>query len=564
MEAYNNYYDDYKIIESKAHDAALFIESNSVSKMIDNLSLANIFTKFIYDWDDKAEEKFKEEVEKLKTRIENINDSFTFYLQVEEVYTLLDLELQELKKANSDLQNFRREPRQSEYKKTKISYDKETKKQVEKKIDDTDKFKIEHNKWLVERNSLDSTCLDLKTQIDNMLLFLKNVNDEIITKDTDPKQIPSFSLKKYLKYNTDNALIDGNFGYFGSMLFKDEINVDQGITSKNQYYIKDYSMFSSYMSYLQEYFKGNLSVLNFLNNKSTVTKTENISKIMDALLKNGMSLEDARELFLETFELKINNNAKEVVDYLCKSYNMDELSANRILASMDVKKGICSYASIAEVIFSEYKDNPEEFYQDFGYPMYYEDSKGYHYNSEMLLADLYTYANKESNKPLYINNQNGEMIINPKYGENYLINCKNQVSLSYLESKNNTWHAKTDIINSFLKNKNSELSITADTYTIKESNLFDIKNILENASNDGSQVQFFIGNWDGKNDVVMTGLTGSNALIQSGTGHAAYVSSYDQEKISFTSYGGTFSISYDEILSSECTFGIAIYNINGI
>ena len=47
MEAYNNYYDDYKIIESKAHDAALFIESNSVSKMIDNLSLANIFTKFI-------------------------------------------------------------------------------------------------------------------------------------------------------------------------------------------------------------------------------------------------------------------------------------------------------------------------------------------------------------------------------------------------------------------------------------------------------------------------------------------------------------------------------------
>lgn len=76
-------------------------------------------------------------------------------------------------------------------------------------------------------------------------------------------------------------------------------------------------------------------------------------------------------------------------------YDMSSKDAALLLTTMNTI-GICTYASTVNNIIAEFRNNPKEFEEVFGFPMIRENEKGeIILNSEELLIDLYVYANSK-------------------------------------------------------------------------------------------------------------------------------------------------------------------------
>ena len=74
------------------------------------------------------------------------------------------------------------------------------------------------------------------------------------------------------------------------------------------------------------------------------------------------------------------------------SKGFTEAEAFIILESID-DQGACSYATTADNIFYFYRNNPEQFEKDFGYPMYTVDSKGnVDFNYEIFMLEFFNYS----------------------------------------------------------------------------------------------------------------------------------------------------------------------------
>jgi len=117
--------------------------------------------------------------------------------------------------------------------------------------------------------------------------------------------------------------------------------------------------------------------------------------------------------------------------------------------------GACSYADVCNQIFYQYRNNPEKFEKEFGYPMYKEINGEMSLNSTDLLLDMYLYVNSVENGGSFILDGNK---INPDAisdridasGRN-LLKTEEQVDLANTQSNN------TAVINSFLQSKNETL-----------------------------------------------------------------------------------------------------------
>ncbi len=96
----------------------------------------------------------------------------------------------------------------------------------------------------------------------------------------------------------------------------------------------------------------------------------------------------------------INDDYEHLIDYLQDRYGFSRKSAIETLGLVD-SIGACSYASIASIIEYEYRDKPERFEANFGFPLYRKTNLYGYYelNSKQLLLDLYVFANTDFNKP---------------------------------------------------------------------------------------------------------------------------------------------------------------------
>ena len=154
-------------------------------------------------------------------------------------------------------------------------------------------------------------------------------------------------------------------------------------------------------------------------------------------------------------EVLVNNNAfYDQLNNVVKSYfpDMSLSEINTLLKRIDVK-GVCSYATVINEIFSYFSDNQAAFERTFGIPMYRQvEINGQIktiFNDHILLADLFCFANK--NNPNMIK----------KVGDNYVFGADDgkQIYMSgYSIGKN------TDIIQAWLDSKNAGVTISSENY----------------------------------------------------------------------------------------------------
>ncbi len=128
---------------------------------------------------------------------------------------------------------------------------------------------------------------------------------------------------------------------------------------------------------------------------------------------------------------------------IARSYfpNMSPANLTKLFNAIDVK-GICSYATVANEIYSYYDGKEVQFRQDFGYDMYRMENGVKVLNDELLLMDLFCYANKYNHK----------MIKHPyaKVFAGIAKNDKNQAYMSLFDARK---PKNLYAINTFLREK---------------------------------------------------------------------------------------------------------------
>ena len=136
--------------------------------------------------------------------------------------------------------------------------------------------------------------------------------------------------------------------------------------------------------------------------------------------------------------------------------------ALQIINGLD-STGACSYASVANGIFAQFKNNPDAFEELFGYSMYTNNSKGEEIlNSGELLLDLYTFLNDSQNggKLFKTDIDGAKIFLSLKTGTDnskidLLLDSKNQVYPITSKGVN------TELVDKFIKSKNSNYSFSS-------------------------------------------------------------------------------------------------------
>lgn len=139
-------------------------------------------------------------------------------------------------------------------------------------------------------------------------------------------------------------------------------------------------------------------------------------------------------------------------------YNMNSIDTEIFMATID-SLGACTYADVANQIVGFYKDNPEDFEEKFGFPLYRKLPDGSEVlNDVALLADLYMYVNHVDN--------GGKLIYKNSYGMNVMnrdqldIITPKRVQLKQGDSQKYLTLAdgmNTEEINKYLQSKDNNL-----------------------------------------------------------------------------------------------------------
>ena len=178
---------------------------------------------------------------------------------------------------------------------------------------------------------------------------------------------------------------------------------------------------------------------------------------------------DVLDILNQSFSLQYNSEIKRLGNKLMNQ-GMSYEEALRTLCAID-STGCCSYASIVNAILLSYKNSPQAFENDFGYPLYVNIDGKQEFNAAELLLDMYIYINSNnfSNK-----NVKGKMF---NFDQDGLLHVNELNTESQLFLSGYTWHG-VDAINSFLASKNSSLN-----YKLEKRFLFGKENITATKEN---------------------------------------------------------------------------------
>lgn len=300
---------------------------------------------------------------------------------------------------------------------------------------------------------------EVENYINNYLKNHKEINlsgalDSVRYNDKLPIELKN-KIKEQILSEYDSFLLEGSTSVYGS---------DQNAVAKyikincyNLDWLTDESDFINYLvtkrNYEQDTANKLLQQLNAIKLEPFTLNNATFGSILIEYIFDKCVREnrfDVLDIFNHSFGFDYKNNS-EIVRLSNKLMNegMSYVEALRTLCAID-SNGCCSYASIVNTILLSYKNNPQAFENDFGYPLYiYIDGKR-EFNSAELLLDMYIYINSNRYSDNYFKgnifnyDQNGMLHINE-------LNTENQVYLSGYRYQN------TLAINSFLNSKKSDL-----------------------------------------------------------------------------------------------------------
>ena len=254
----------------------------------------------------------------------------------------------------------------------------------------------------------------------------------------------------------------------------------------------------------------------------------------------------------------------EMKEELINNYNFNNRDASRILAGLDAV-GACSYASVASEIFSFYRNNPNAFQHDFGFPMYDILNGQQVLNSDRLLLDLYLNINSTNfGGNLFEITNNGSKVINFDYSN---LNIFGEQALNSEDQKylSDTSGKKQYLIDRYLKSKNPHLSINSSiiiTNTgfgnsnnnyLSDNQIKKIANHVSEQIEKGNSISMGIYTKKGdKNAIRFIPIDGSSNYCTTqtwneGSGHSVIVTGVNSEGFVVATWGGRYLIPYEDL-----------------
>ncbi|MBQ8206669.1 MAG: hypothetical protein IJZ77_04330, partial [Bacilli bacterium] len=300
-----------------------------------------------------------------------------------------------------------------------------------------------------------------------------------------------------------------------------------------------------------------------------LTEKERISDIgkidiMDYIQKNSIDYDTAFTTYNNSFI------AKKADDYdrIIKKYvdaGFSEADAIYLLKTIDTV-GVCSYAAVANNIVASFVNNPQLFKETFGYDLFKLIDGQTVFNSSELLADLYVFANLDSNGGKLFTNIDGKL--------SYI--TKDFADQTYLSGG---MYTRDDIIDKFLKSKSQNFGYSDNIKVVSNNSqglffgmtdstkytLEDIKNIFNEVLANDNSVQlgiyrtphnkFTFYNSDGSINITTNNWN-------EGSGHAVFVTGIDDEGVIVSSWGEKLKIKYEDFINNR--YNIAWGKITGI
>lgn len=258
------------------------------------------------------------------------------------------------------------------------------------------------------------------------------------------------------------------------------------------------------------------------------------------------------------FFCRNNEDDQEKRDYLIakymQKYNMSYEDAYHFLSSIDYEtRGVCSYASFCNEVYTSYIGKEEQFKQDFGFDMYRIDKYGNKVlNSEEFLADVILYANLDTNGGKYYYEKDGSIKINK-------ITNEDQARLQLCDPKimDVEFPRNTDVINNYLKSHNENLGYNSNVVSTK--NPKKLKNIIkEGQANNKKYTLGYYDNPNKENEIIMYDSNGYATSIDqfNGGGHSVYITDANDEGLVVSSWGKSYTIEWEDLENSKKQFGI--------
>ena len=436
--------------------------------------------------------------------------------------------------------------------------------------------------------SFDNLKIELSTLMSNLATegstFSNNLAHRLV--ESQFKKISDF----FFKYST------GTDTYFGA---------DQNATRKHRYIEIINSDFlienrDPFAKFILDNSNGKItSISEALNVVDTVINTKNMELdfankyLIHYILKD---FESIRQKYGSSnaveFVLSFSQYADkpEYIKLKNKLVNMglSPLESKQLLDGFNTT-GTCSYATIANSIFSYYMDNQAQFQSDFGFSMFTEIDGVERLNTSEMLLDFYIFCNsnlgrkylteetkKKLGQEMFNISDNGELQINH-------LNFSNQTFLSgYVNG------LKLDLINGYLEYKNTSIRMILEknsSFEVENRNDYPsnfhrfiynpnytssdyLNSLIKDALNNGKMVKLgvynvpyhefkFILNTDEQSEIITT-----NNWSEGG-GHAVTVTGYSDDYVHVASWGKEYLIPWSDFYNNRFNFEILnIENIN--
>ena len=227
-------------------------------------------------------------------------------------------------------------------------------------------------------------------------------------------------------------------------------------------------------------------------------------------------------------------------------YNMSAKDAAKIISALD-SVGACSYAEIANELFTFFKDIPDEFEKYFGFPLYVEGENGLiNINDKELLLDMYIFINSEVN--------GGYLIGTDKSGNNYIKSgmIDGMFGRYWLKSENaQRYMSGADGVNAILVNKYLKSKGYPGRYTTEVINSVDenveinaLKSEIKQSMESGEAVSIGLRSKTDRPinfvDIDKGEIYNNTLSWGEGSGHAVCVTGVREDGIVISSWGKKF------------------------
>ena len=282
-------------------------------------------------------------------------------------------------------------------------------------------------------------------------------------------------------------------------------------------------------------------------NGNVLSASQAMKKIQDCQNKG---------LPLPHFRRRASQEYDSVKNFLVDNYGMSKSDASILLTSVD-DKGACSYASVANEIFTSFIGKEQEFQKKFGFSMY--DSKTNKPNYNQLLADLYlNYNTDDYGGKLLTTDTHGNVVVDKRLLSSkldplgrHILDASNQMYLSTTKGKD------VDRINRYLGMKGIEYksSVLKEYNNYKDNQkITSLAKKIQNGLKNGKS--YSMGVYSYGSDIHFISTDGSmhndsTRTWNEGDGHSVFISNVSDDGIIVASWGHEFLIPFNDLKNQK-------------